>query len=295
MHSSSAALGIVPFENSSNGSVLHTLDLLIDKEYDFPDTHVCAEAYLDVEHCLLGRSNGSPPDDDDQKSQSTAGNTTLTMSFPYPRAPRSKPLTDLHQIKRIYSHPQAFGQSQAFLSTYLPLAKRYEVSSTSEAAKIVARDDSNEAAALASRFAAVIHGLDILAEGIQDIADNTTRFLVIQKGPLDSDHSANLPDKLLTCPESDQNLKALVSFSINHEIKGALADVLEVFRKHELNLKSINSRPSRIRPWHYVFLVEFEGKEQLRDPDLLRVAFEDLKSTTQGNKWLGCWTDRSAR
>ena len=293
VQSSAALFGVVPFENSSNGSVLQTLDLLIDKEEDFQDIHVCAEAYLDVQHCLLGHAyeSRSHANGDPQSS----GSATPTTDIPFPREPRSKPLTDIRHIRRIYSHPQAFGQSEAFLSTYLKLAKRQEVSSTSEAAKFVAEDGSGEAAAIASRLAANVHGLSILAEGIQDVKNNTTRFLVIQKGPANPDHHEALPDTLHADSGLKQDRKALVAFSIDHERKGALANALLIFRKHELNLTSINSRPSRIRPWHYIFLVEFEGKEELKDPDLLDMALKDLGTATEGCKWLGCWVDRFGR
>jgi len=291
VQSSNASFGVVPFENSSNGSVLQTLDLLIDKEEDFADVQVCAETYMDVQHCLLGRIHKSSYLEK-QAPPSDSGSATPTLSIPFPREPRSKPLTDIRHIKRIYSHPQAFGQSEAFLSTYLKLAKRHEVSSTSEAAKIVAQDESGEAAAIASRLAADVNGLAILAKEIQDVENNTTRFLIIQKGPVNPDDRGVLPGKFFADPGSAQDRKALVAFSINHETKGALAHALWIFRKHELNLTSINSRPSRVRPWHYIFLVEFEGKEELRNPDLLHLALKELDTATEGNKWLGCWIDR---
>ena len=291
MQSGSVTFGVVPFENSSNGSVLQTLDLLIDKEEDFQDVQVCAETYVDVQHCLLGflskpgsHENGALPSD--------SGATTPTSSIPFPREPRSKPLTDISHVKRVYSHPQAFGQCEAFLSTYLKLAKLHEVSSTSEAAKIVADDDSGETAAISSRLAADVNNLAILGKGIQDVENNTTRFLIIQKGPVNPDHRGLLPAKFYADPGSQQARKALVAFSINHETKGALANALWIFRNHELNLTSINSRPSRIRPWHYIFLIEFEGREELRNPDLLHSALKELDTATDGEKWLGCWIDR---
>ena len=254
------------------------------------DIQVSAEAYLGVQHCLLGRAYNSTANG--SKGSQSSGSATPTASIPFPREPRSKPVTDIGHIKRIYSHPQAFGQSEAFLSTYLKLAKRHEVSSTSEAAKLAAQDESGEAAAIASSLAADVNGLTILAQGIQDVEDNVTRFLVIQKGPVNPDDQGLLPKKLWSGPVSHSHRKALVSFSINHETQGALANALLIFKKHALNLTSINSRPSRIRPWHYMFLVEFKGQDELRNPDLLHQALRELDTTTEVNKWLGCWTDR---
>ena len=290
VQSSDATFGVIPFENSSNGSVLQTLDLLVDKEKDFPDTQVCAEAYLDVQHCLLGRPpKPKPASEGTGDPHSSPRNPT---NMPFPREPRAKPSRDIEHVNRIYSHPQAFGQSEAFLSTYLKLAKRHELSSTSEAARIVAQDESGESAAIASRLAADIHGLVVLAEGIQDVENNTTRFLIIQKGSAGSSHQELLPASFNADSASDQDRKSLVAFSINHETKGALANALWIFRKHELNLTSINSRPSRVRPWHYIFLVEFEGKEESRTMDLFRLALKDLDDVTEGTKWLGSWIDR---
>jgi len=217
------------------------------------------------------------------------------MSIPFPREPRSKPLTNLRHIKHIYSHPQAFGQSEAFLSTHLKYAERHEVSSTSEAAKVVANDESGEAAAISSKLAADVHGLTVLAEGIQDVGDNATRFFIVQRGGIYHENQMLLPKKFRISAALDSNPKGLVAFSINHDTQDALAKALLVFHNHGLNLISINNRPSRVRPWHYNWLVEFEGRRSLQDPDLLRLALGELDIATEGNKWLGCWIDRFRR
>ena len=289
MQSAAAFYGVVPFENSSNGSVLQTLDLLIDRDDDFPDIQVCAEVYMNVQHCLLGRA--SEPTSYD--NESSVGSATPTTNTPFPREPRCKPVADLRHVKHVYSHPQALGQCEAFLSTYLKPAERHEVSSTSEAARIVAEDVSGETAAIASRLAAEVHQLNVLATGAQDVEDNTTRFLIIQKGPVNPDHQGSLPPKLHASHNPRKDRKALIAFSIDHETQGALANTLWIFKEHRLNLTSINSRPSRIRPWHYIFLVEFQGQEELKDPDLLQLVLNELNITTEGNKWLGCWVNRS--
>ena len=296
MQDSSATFGVVPFENSSNGPVVFTLDLLIDRTEDYPDIHVCGEAYMDVQHCLLGHVPKSP--DKDPLSPHSSGCATPTKSKPNPREPRSKPLTSLKHIQRVYSHPQAFGQCEAFLSTYLKGVERREVSSTSYAASIVAKDSQEDdlppgaTAAISSALAADIHNLTIMATGIQDAEDNTTRFLIIQKGHVNLEYQGLLPSKLYVETGADTSRKALIAFTIKHETRGTLANALLVFKHHGLNITSINSRPSRIRPWHYIFMVEVEGTRELEDPDHLRMALEDLDTITEGNKWLGCWVDR---
>lgn len=299
---SSATFGVVPFENSSNGPVVTTLDFLIDRVEEFPEVHVCGEAYMDVRHCLLGHVPLNPPHEErDTLSPHSSGSATPTKTKPNPREPRSKPLTNLKHIQRVYSHPQAFGQCEAFLSVYLRGVERREVSSTSHAASIVAKGAEEEdlptgaAAAISSALAADVHGLTVMATGIQDVEDNTTRFLILQKGSVNLEYQGLLPPKMFAETGTETKRKALIAFSINHDMQGALANALLVFKNYGLNLTSINSRPSRIRPWHYIFLVEVEGKSELEDPDHVRMALEELDTTTEGNKWLGCWVNRSDR
>lgn len=296
---SAATFGVVPFENSSNGPVVFTLDLLIDRAEEFPEIHVCGEAYMGVQHCLLGHIPTIPTQEDrDTLSPHSSGCATPTRTKPNPREPRSKPLTNLKHIQRVYSHPQAFGQCEAFLSTYLKGVERREVSSTSRAASTVAKGSEEDdlpygsAAAISSALAADVHGLTIMATGVQDAEDNTTRFLILQKGPINLEYQGLLPPKLFVKTGTETKRKALIAFSINHGTRGTLANALLVFKHYGLNLTSINSRPSRIRPWHYIFLIEVEGRRELEDPDHVRMALEELDTTTEGNKWLGCWVDR---
>ena len=250
---------------------------------------------MDVQHCLLGYvSQSCFADNKDLQSSGSSGSATPSSSIPFPKEPRSKPMTDLRHVKRIYSHPQAFGQCEAFLSTYLKGVERHEVSSTSKAATIVAenKDKSGAEAVISSRLAADVHHLAVLAKGVQDVEDNTTRFLIIQRGPIGHNIQNLLPQKFQITNGFRPKKKALIAFNIDHGTQGALANALLVFKKHSLNLTSINSRPSRIRPWHYIFLVEVEGEREFDDPDLLHLALHELDTVTEGNKWLGCWVDR---
>ena len=263
---------------------------------------------MDVHHCLLGHV-GRPTNQliDEAGPRSSDGARTPTLNVPHPTQPRARPLKDLRHIKRIYSHPQAFGQCEAFLSTYLKGVERQEVSSTSKAAEMVAADESKSTAAISSKLAAEIHGLGMLAEGIEDSEDNMTRFLILRRDDRGDGQQRN-GDKDLNPetmkresePESpspsspqQQKYKSLVAFKIEHQASGALANALDAFRLHRLNLTSINSRPSREHPWHYVFLIEFEGR---READGVggdvNAALKDLEASTQSWKWLGSWVDR---
>ena len=287
MQSSDVSCGVVPFENSTHGSVLDTLNFLIDREEDFPDIIICGETYLNIEHCLLGYTSSHPSNVD-----TNSGNSTPTIDHPNPQMPKSRPLTNLDHIKHIYSHPQAFGQCKTFLSNYLREAKHEDVSSTSKAAEVITGDVSKTTAAIASELAADVHGLDILARGIQDRGDNQTRFFVIRKATStfnDQISMANLGR--LADASGSEKWKTLVAFHINHHHSGALIKALQVYAIHGLNLTSINSRPSHVHPWHYVFLVEFEGRREEDGKGQVNEALKELGERTQGWKWLGSWID----
>ncbi|KAI9817305.1 MAG: hypothetical protein M1832_004727 [Thelocarpon impressellum] len=258
--------GIVPFENSTNGSVVFTLDLFADHHGACPDICVVGEVYLDIHHFLLGHDRGESLDE--------AGTELGT-----------KPLRSVQHVKRLYSHPQAFGQCELFLSGYLKGVERHEVSSTSKAAEIVARDASGASAAIASEMAARAQKLTVLAEGIEDREDNTTRFLILR-----NTSKGNCED-VTGVPMPKEHQKTLVSFTIDHRSPGALADALTVFKTHSLNLTSINSRPSRLEPWHYIFFVEFHGSRTV-DPDgTVGRALTDLEGVAKAWRWLGSWPD----
>lgn len=275
---------MVPFENSSNGSVLNTLDLLIDREGKYGDVHVCGEIFLAVDLCLLGYNHSSTPTGEGQVLQpvpsSTAGGPELQLS-------QARPSADISHITRILSHPQAFGQCEKFLFTYLRGIECQEVASTSKAAEIAAADLTKTSAAISSSLAAGVYGLDFLANGIQDREDNTTRFFILRKGPgLDGLTTSKQQ------PRRVMSWKTMVSFSIDHNISGALADALLTFKTFHLNLTSINSRPSRLRLWHYIFLIEFEGKRESDGTGAVNKALNELGKTTLGFRWVGSWVNK---
>lgn len=263
-----ATYGIVPFENSTNGSVVFTLDHFADRQSVYGDLSVCAEIYLDVHHCFLGH---------------------LPLN------------ASLAHIKHIYSHPQAFGQCTKFLTTHLHGIETIDVSSTSRAAELVKADKSGESAAISSAMAADLTGLHVLARDIEDREDNTTRFFVLRRG-LTSEGSC-IPGIIETRKSRGgdekgnegkglsllSRTKSLVSFTVPHRSPGALADVLECFRRGGLNLTSINSRPSLNEPFQYVFFVEFEG-HKFQDPDgRVKGVLESVGKVAQSWRWLGSW------
>lgn len=290
VQSGSVKYGVVPFENSTNGSVVYTLDLMIDREKFYPDVNVCGEAYIDVHHCLLGYIKGAPR----REEATESGTATPTVNAPNPKPPRARPLSDLRHVRRIYSHPQAFGQCEAFLSTYLKGVERQEVSSTSKAAEMVAADASRTTAAISSRLAADVHRLNFLAEHIEDREDNMTRFFILQRSA-SKEHPFPADNVSADGKGQQKEWKTLIAFRVDHQSSGALAKALSVFGLHGLNLTSINSRPSREHPWHYVFLVEFSDKRDGDGSCQVSHALEKLSEHTQSWKCLGSWVDQGTK
>ncbi|KAF2720528.1 PDT-domain-containing protein [Polychaeton citri CBS 116435] len=325
VQSGSAGYGVVPFENSSNGSVSFTLDLLADAEAQYQEILVCGETYVPVSHCLLGRASKSqtpPPQQQEQGHQHhsselpllrrlidaaedrdsaslvskgeyahSSGRVTPTQTHPQPGKPRSQPQYDLSHIKSLHSHPQAWGQCKLFLDYYLKGIPQEDASSTSKAAELVARDETGTSAAISSRIAADIHGLDILAEGIQDRESNATRFFVLRRK---ADLVAEAPQAHDVGGEDEEEVKrrfkSLLLFTISHDEPGALADSLAVFKKHKLNLTSIPTRPSGKVPWQYIFFVEFKGRKRPEGQGgAVNDALAELSRVAQSWKWLGSW------
>ncbi|PSR94644.1 chorismate mutase prephenate dehydratase [Coniella lustricola] len=316
VQSGAASLGVVPFENSTHGVVTFTLDSLADRQGAFADLNVCGEVYLDVNHFLMGykqkRADGagavahlssSPSTSSPPHQKDEMGTSTPTQANPTPLPPRAAPLHPLGHIKRVLSHPQALGQTNAFLSTYLRGVDCVDVSSTSKAAEMASWDSTGETAAVAGCLAADMFGLDVLARFIQDRDDNTTRFFVLrrrgredQSGDEDGTNSASTTIEATISAIMEQKsapgekgYKSLVSFTVPHSSPGALASVLDVFKRHRLNLTSINSLPSLVQPFHYIFFVEFEGSRYHDVEGKVQSALNEINDVAQGWRWLGSW------
>lgn len=217
--------GVVPIENSIEGAVTHTFDLLADS-----DLKICSQLMLKVSHNLMSRG-------------------------------------PLSRVKKIYSNPQVFGQCRNWLLQNLPAAQQVWTSSTTQAAQLAMKEKA--AAAIASRQAALIYGLKIIANDIQDIAHNTTRFLVIAKEDV---------------PPTGHD-RTSVLFSIKDKV-GALHAMLEPFDRHRINLTKIESRPSKKKAWDYYFFVDFEGHRQ--DPKV-KTALNELEDMCKYLKILGSY------
>lgn len=147
---------------------------------------------------------------------------------------------NLNNIKKIYSHPQAFGQCRKWLRKYIPAIPLEECSSTARAAQKASQEA--ETAAIASSAAAQMYSLLVVESGIQDFANNVTRFLVIGNDELH-----------LTGRD-----KTSIMFATAH-VPGMLHRVLEPLAKAEINMVKLESRPTKHENWNYFFFVDIEG------------------------------------
>jgi chorismate mutase / prephenate dehydratase len=149
-------------------------------------------------------------------------------------------VSDLSAIERVASHPQGLAQCRRWLAEHLPHAEQVATLSTTAAARDAALD--RHLAAISSALAGELNGLQVIRAGIQDSAENATRFVVIAT----SDSARTGHDKT-----------SLV-FSTAHR-RGALRQALEIFDRAGINLSRIESRPAPGRRWEYVFLTDLEG------------------------------------
>lgn len=224
-----AHYGVVPVENSQEGSVNATLDRFADGE-----TRICAQIFLPVELNLLG-----------------AG--------------------PLAKVRKVYSHPQPFGQCRRWLSEHLPSAECIEVSSTARAAELAAAE--RDAAAIAGSMAGEAFGLPVLAPSIQDAANNVTRFFVIGK----------------KAARPSGRDKTSVMFAVKDQ-PGALAKALEPFERAGISLTRIESRPSKRQAWEYHFFADLAGHAE--DPKVA-AALAELGKVCAFTRILGSYPDRS--
>lgn len=135
----------------------------------------------------------------------------------------------------------------------------------------------------------MVHNLDILGAKIENKSNNTTRFFVLRNG-LERDGVDEDGPFAQPLQGEEQPQKTLVSFTTGHT-PGALANALDAFRANELNLTSINQRPSEVTNFQYIFFVEFQGSKFHDLEGKVNAAFDCLDRTTEAWRWLGSWRD----
>ncbi len=153
----------------------------------------------------------------------------------------AKPGVTFEEIRRVYSHPQALEQCRAFLTRHKLVA--VTDFDTAGAAKLLAENGGEGKAAIASKRAADIYGLTVLAENIEDLDFNYTRFFI-----LGADEAAY----------GEGKHKTSLVLATRHR-PGDLVACLEEFPKHGINMTKIESRPRRDKPWSYLFYIDIEG------------------------------------
>jgi prephenate dehydratase len=202
-----AELGVVPIENAIEGSVNETLDTL---------------AFEASEHLFIHREIVVPVD--------------LNLC--------AKPGTKLADLKAVVSIPHASAQCRDWLAAKLPGVEVQAANSTAEAARDVAKSRTAGRAAIAPRLAAELYGLEVLAAGIHDHPDNSTRFVVIGHGiPARTGHDKS----------------TVVVFQTHQDRPGGLLTILQEFNARGINLTKLESRPTKRELGSYCFFIDFEG------------------------------------
>jgi prephenate dehydratase len=228
---------LVPVENSLEGGVTATLDALA---WDAPDTVILGEAVLPIRNCLIAREQIA-----------------------------------LDAIEAVISHPQPLAQCARFLRENLAGAAQESAPSTAEAVRTVGESEQPWAA-IGAAAAAELYGCTVLREGIEDEANNVTRFVwIAPKG---------------TEPGEGEAWKTSLVFSeLGEDHPGALVEALQEFSGRAVNLSRIESRPLRRELGRYMFFCDLEGA--LSEPPV-SAAVEALRGKAESVRILGSYPTR---
>jgi prephenate dehydratase len=231
--------GVVPIENSLEGAVNFTLDLLISQ----PNLYIYQEVELPIQHYLMASAGVRP-----------------------------------NQVEVIYSHPQSLGQCREFLERCFPSVQ--QMASLSNAAAVNdMKKSSAPAAAIAPGRNAELYGVEIIGRNIQDNPNNVTRFVVLAT----YDHPPTGNDKTSLC------------LSFRQDAPGVLYRALQEFANREINLRKIESRPTKQLLGEYIFLVDCDGH---REDQAVKEAIDALNDSNSVLKVLGSyprWAEQSTK
>jgi prephenate dehydratase len=254
---------VVPIENSLDGSVTVTLDLLADEQGDL---EIVGETLLEVRHALIAAGP-----------------------------------VEMGEIDTVISHPQVPGQCTRLLRGDLAHAQVVPASSTAEAVRIVATEGRRGQAALGTKLAAEIYGATVLREGVQDSDENVTRFVWLARtdgggvGPGGTEAGGATQEGAETggtgrtppLREGGGEWKTSVVFwGWGAESPGWLVRCLNEFAEREINLTKIESRPRRERLGHYVFFADLAGRAE---DDPARAALRGLRAVCEEVRVLGAY------
>jgi prephenate dehydratase len=183
----------------------------IHQNYDLllrHDLHIVGEYLLRVRHCLIANSGVKKED-----------------------------------IKKAISHPQALGQCAGYLRSHG--IKAEQVYDTAGSVKMLKESGALDVAAIASTRAAELYGMQILEEGIEDNAENYTRFLAVGR----------------EATVSEKDAKTSIVFTLKN-VPGSLFKAMSVFALRDIDLTKIESRPLQGKPWEYLFYIDLIGSLQ---------------------------------
>jgi prephenate dehydratase len=222
-----ADYGLIPVENTIEGTIARSYDLLNECSLK-----VSGEEIHRIQHCLIAHKD-----------------------------------SEIKDIKRAYSHPQALGQSREYLDN--KGIEAVEFYDTAGSVKWIKENNIRDTAGIASAHAAKIYGMKILKKGIESNPENYTRFLEI---------SFNEPQ--LTGSD-----KTSLAFVIQNK-PGKLVAAIKEFSNRGINIEKIETRPIIGKPWEYIFFMDVEGHV---NDDMLSSALDALKNNSNHFKLLGSY------
>jgi chorismate mutase / prephenate dehydratase len=212
-HDGKIDYAMLPIENSTTGAITRALDLVKDYE-----VYMVGETFVKVNHCLIVFEE-----------------------------------TEFHDLKTIYSHPEALKQCDDFFDQH-PNINKVAYLDTAKSVEYILQLGDKSAGALASIRAAEIYGMKILMEDMQDNQNNITRFGVITPREIYEADADMVSVYLVTAHES-----------------GSLFEVLQVIHDYKVNMHKLESRPILDKPFSYGFYIDFEGNlNQSKTRELLQ-------------------------
>ena len=246
--------GIVPVENSTEGAVNRSLDLLLTSPL-----MICSEVTVPVRHILMAQKRGRAFEHPGRGNAAAASTVAKTAG-------------ESAVVSKVCAHPQALAQCTNWLNRNYPSLERVPVASNAEGARLAAEDPS--VAAIAGELALEIYNLEPLATGIQDDPLNRTRFVVVGR-------HRSLP--------SGRDQTSLILAVPDRA--GAVHALIEPLARHGVSMKRFESRPARQGGWEYYFYIDLIGHQ---DDPAVAPALAELKAQCAFYKSLGSYPSESA-